>query len=62
MSATTHPIQMCDHEEGCDQWELDTEATGGRYVVPEADPLFTWKVDRTKDEAFCPEHAKEVRP
>lgn len=56
MSAATHPIQICDHEHGCDQWELDTEATGAHYVDPTADPLSHWFIDRIRDLAFCPDH------
>lgn len=56
MSAADHPIQICDHEDGCDQWRLDVWPTGGRYVNPSDDPLSDWQVDRSRDLAYCPDH------
>ncbi len=56
MSGASYPIQMCDSEFGCDQWEIDHEATGARFVDPTASPLREWKIDRQADTALCPEH------
>ena len=60
MSAAQYPIQVCDAEDGCDAWELDVRATGAR-IVSGRDPLAGWAVDRARDEAYCPEHARVGR-
>lgn len=61
MSAATVPIQVCDHEDGCDQWVIDLESTGAHYLNGDS-PLNGWWIDRMGDAAFCPEHAAVKEP
>jgi len=59
VSKATAPIQMCDFQDGCDEWEVDFYEAGGRYVNPGADPLYAWQIDRAEDVAYCPQHKAE---
>lgn len=59
MASGTVPIQACDDEHGCDEWAIDLESTGARYVYGKS-PLDGWVIDRRADTAFCPEHREQA--
>jgi hypothetical protein len=55
------PIITCDHEDICDEWEIDHYETGASTVggvrITRTERAPGWV---NGDEDFCPEHAKEA--
>jgi hypothetical protein len=54
---STVPILICDHEDGCDRWEIDYHGMG---VDNWRDLLGGWAYDPYVDDtAYCPDHKGE---